>query len=186
MGLPYGSIPRKTVPREDQATAMDYAVLLDFGVRNVVLYQLQYIWTNFGPHGTLSFPSNSYFNTYRGEIQRLYLYITGISQTSTCGHCPRLIGCSTICDMMSQPVAPASRPQGSWDRKSARLILEYCLTLVSTSACHQQGYCKYSFLFYGYYNNDPTIGVLKFRLPLSYLLVGVGIFGYSLMVVIRT
>lgn len=52
--------------------------------------------------------------------------------------------------------------------------------------CHQQGYCKYSFLFYGYYNNERTIGVLKFRLPLSYLLVGVGIFGYSLMVVIRT
>nr|XP_046242858.1 transmembrane channel-like protein 2-B [Scatophagus argus] len=79
MGLPYGSIPRKTVPREEQETAMDYAVLFDFG-----------------------------------------------------------------------------------------------------------GYCKYSFLFYGYYNNEPTIGVLKFRLPLSYLLVGVGIFGYSLMVVIRT
>ncbi|XP_075895124.1 transmembrane channel-like protein 2-B [Nelusetta ayraudi] len=79
MGLPYGSIPRKTVPREEQPTAMDYSVLFDFG-----------------------------------------------------------------------------------------------------------GYCKYSFLFYGYYNNDRTIGVLKFRLPLSYLLVGVGIFGYSLMVVIRT
>ncbi|KAM8886080.1 transmembrane channel-like protein 2-B [Spinachia spinachia] len=79
MGLPYGSIPRKTVPREEQDTAMDFSVLLDFG-----------------------------------------------------------------------------------------------------------GFCKYSFLFYGYYNNDRTIGVLKFRLPLSYLLVGVGIFGYSLMVVIRT
>ncbi|XP_068615567.1 transmembrane channel-like protein 2-B [Brachionichthys hirsutus] len=79
MGLPYGSIPRKTVPREEQPTAMDYAVLFDFG-----------------------------------------------------------------------------------------------------------GYCKYSFLFYGYYNNERTIGVLQFRLPLSYLLVGVGIFGYSLMVVIRT
>lgn len=37
MGLPYGSIPRKTVPREDQATAMDYAVLLDFGVRIIAL-----------------------------------------------------------------------------------------------------------------------------------------------------
>ncbi|XP_060895307.1 transmembrane channel-like protein 2-B [Labrus mixtus] len=49
-----------------------------------------------------------------------------------------------------------------------------------------RGYCKYSFLFYGYYNSDRTIGVLQFRLPLSYLLVGVGIFGYSLMVVIRT
>ncbi|KAM9360690.1 transmembrane channel-like protein 2-B [Symphorus nematophorus] len=79
MGLPYGSIPRKTVPREEQPTAMDYSVLFDFG-----------------------------------------------------------------------------------------------------------GYCKYSFLFYGYYNNDRTVGVLQFRLPLSYLLVGVGIFGYSLMVVIRT
>ncbi|XP_028435012.1 transmembrane channel-like protein 2-B, partial [Perca flavescens] len=79
MGLPYGSIPRKTVPREEQATAMDYSVLSDF-----------------------------------------------------------------------------------------------------------EGYFKYSILFYGYYNNERQIGLLKFRLPLSYLLVGVGIFGYSLMVVIRT
>ncbi|KAI7812437.1 transmembrane channel-like protein 2-A [Triplophysa rosa] len=79
MGLPYGSIPRKTVPREDQDTAMDYSVLTDFS-----------------------------------------------------------------------------------------------------------GYCKYSVLFYGYYNNQRTIGLLKFRLPLSYLMVGIGTFGYSLMVVIRT
>ncbi|XP_077571647.1 transmembrane channel-like protein 2-B [Stigmatopora nigra] len=79
MGLPYGSIPRKTVPREEQAKAMDFSVLFDFG-----------------------------------------------------------------------------------------------------------GYCKYSFLFYGFYDHQRTIGVLQFRLPLSYLLVGVGIFGYSLMVVIRT
>ncbi|KAJ8380711.1 hypothetical protein SKAU_G00014890 [Synaphobranchus kaupii] len=79
MGLPYGTIPRKTVPREDQDKAMDLSVLLDFG-----------------------------------------------------------------------------------------------------------GYCKYSVLFYGFYNDQRTIGLLKFRLPLSYLLVGVGSFGYSLMVVIRT
>ncbi|KAG7498798.1 transmembrane channel 2-A [Solea senegalensis] len=79
MGLPYGSIPRKTVPRAEQPTAQDYSVLMDFN-----------------------------------------------------------------------------------------------------------GYCKYSVLFYGYYNNQRTIGVLKFRLPLSYLMVGIGTFGYSLMVVIRT
>lgn len=36
MGVPYGSIPRKTVPREEQATAMDYAVLFDFGVRSFI------------------------------------------------------------------------------------------------------------------------------------------------------
>ncbi|XP_053276273.1 transmembrane channel-like protein 2-B [Pleuronectes platessa] len=79
MGLPYGSIPRKTVPREEQPTAMDFSVLFEFS-----------------------------------------------------------------------------------------------------------GYCQYSFLFYGFYNSERMIGVLQFRLPLSYLLVGVGIFGYSLMVVIRT
>ncbi|XP_061586207.1 transmembrane channel-like protein 2-B [Cololabis saira] len=79
LGLPYGSVPRKTVPRDEQDTAMDFSVLFDFG-----------------------------------------------------------------------------------------------------------GYCKYSFLFYGYYNDERTVGFLQFRLPLSYLLTGVGIFGYSLMVVIRT
>uniref|UniRef100_G3Q1P7 Transmembrane channel-like protein n=1 Tax=Gasterosteus aculeatus aculeatus TaxID=481459 RepID=G3Q1P7_GASAC len=79
MGLPYGSIPRKTVPRAEQDTAQDYSVLMDFN-----------------------------------------------------------------------------------------------------------GYCKYSVLFYGYYNDQRTIGLLKFRLPLSYLMVGIGTFGYSLMVVIRT
>ncbi|XP_061071577.1 transmembrane channel-like protein 2-A [Conger conger] len=79
MGLPYGTLPRKTVPRAEQANAMDYSVLMDFN-----------------------------------------------------------------------------------------------------------GYCKYSVLFYGFYNNQRTIGLLKYRLPLSYLMVGVGSFGYSLMVVIRT
>uniref|UniRef100_UPI00398EEA7B transmembrane channel-like protein 2-B n=1 Tax=Pristiophorus japonicus TaxID=55135 RepID=UPI00398EEA7B len=79
MGLQYGTIPRKTVPREEQPTAMDFSVLWEFG-----------------------------------------------------------------------------------------------------------GYMKYSALFYGYYNNQRMIGVFKYRLPLSYFMVGVGSFGYSLMVVIRT
>lgn len=33
MGLPYGSVARKTVPREEQPTAMDFSVLFEFGVR---------------------------------------------------------------------------------------------------------------------------------------------------------
>ena len=32
MGLPQGSIPRKTVPRAEQAKAMDFSVLFEFGV----------------------------------------------------------------------------------------------------------------------------------------------------------
>uniref|UniRef100_A0A3P9NVC4 Transmembrane channel-like protein n=1 Tax=Poecilia reticulata TaxID=8081 RepID=A0A3P9NVC4_POERE len=79
MGRPYGSIPRKTVPRAEEAGAMDFAVLWDFG-----------------------------------------------------------------------------------------------------------GYAQYSVLFYGYYNNQRAIGWFKFRMPLSYFLVGVGTVAYSYMVVIRT
>uniref|UniRef100_A0A3P8WDA7 Transmembrane channel-like protein n=1 Tax=Cynoglossus semilaevis TaxID=244447 RepID=A0A3P8WDA7_CYNSE len=100
MGLPYGSIPRKTVPRADQDTAQDYSVLMDVNVRAQSCTKLN----------------------------------------SKC--------------------------------KSFFLSL--------------QGYCKYSVLFYGYYNSQRTIGLLKFRLPLSYFMVGIGTFGYSLMVVIRT
>lgn len=40
MGLPYGSIPRKTVPREEQPTAMDYSVLFDFGVGILDLFMI--------------------------------------------------------------------------------------------------------------------------------------------------
>lgn len=40
MGLPYGSLPRKTVPREEQDTAMDFSVLFDF---NVSLHLLLYV-----------------------------------------------------------------------------------------------------------------------------------------------
>uniref|UniRef100_H2MA69 Transmembrane channel-like protein n=1 Tax=Oryzias latipes TaxID=8090 RepID=H2MA69_ORYLA len=79
MGRPYGSIPRKTVPRAEEASAMDFAVLWDFG-----------------------------------------------------------------------------------------------------------GYAQYSVLFYGFYSNQRAIGWLKFRMPLSYFLVGVGTVAYSYMVVIRT
>ncbi|KAJ6661941.1 hypothetical protein lerEdw1_012788, partial [Lerista edwardsae] len=80
MGIPYGSIPRKTVPRAEQPTAMDFSVLWDF-----------------------------------------------------------------------------------------------------------EGYIKYSAVFYGYYNNQRTIGWLKYRLPMAYFMVGVvGVYGYSLMVVIRS
>lgn len=37
MGMPYGSLPRKTVPRAEQATAMDFSVLWDFEVSTQVL-----------------------------------------------------------------------------------------------------------------------------------------------------
>ncbi|XP_070444086.1 transmembrane channel-like protein 2 [Equus przewalskii] len=49
-----------------------------------------------------------------------------------------------------------------------------------------EGYIKYSPLFYGYYNNQRTIGWLRYRLPMAYFMVGVSVFGYSLTIVIRS
>ncbi|XP_005260717.1 transmembrane channel-like protein 2 isoform X1 [Homo sapiens] len=49
-----------------------------------------------------------------------------------------------------------------------------------------EGYIKYSALFYGYYNNQRTIGWLRYRLPMAYFMVGVSVFGYSLIIVIRS
>ncbi|TRY81953.1 hypothetical protein DNTS_013399 [Danionella cerebrum] len=100
MGRPYGSIPRKTVPREEEANAMNFAVLWDFGVQKPTTIQM--------------------FVARRDEDQM------------------------------------------------------------------KEGFAKYSVLFYGYYNNQRAIGWLKFRMPLSYFLVGVGTVAYSYMVVIRT
>jgi len=37
MGKPYGSLPRKTVPRVEEASAMNFAVLWDFGVKSIIL-----------------------------------------------------------------------------------------------------------------------------------------------------
>nr|XP_019589287.1 PREDICTED: transmembrane channel-like protein 2 [Rhinolophus sinicus] len=49
-----------------------------------------------------------------------------------------------------------------------------------------EGYMKYSALFYGYYNDQRTIGWLRYRLPMAYFMVGISVFGYSLMIVIRS
>ncbi|XP_066110449.1 transmembrane channel-like protein 1 [Saccopteryx bilineata] len=47
------------------------------------------------------------------------------------------------------------------------------------------GLAQYSVLFYGYYNNQRTIGWLNFRMPLSYFLVGIMCIGYSFLVVLK-
>ncbi|KAM9447115.1 transmembrane channel-like protein 1 [Clarias gariepinus] len=49
-----------------------------------------------------------------------------------------------------------------------------------------EGYLKYSIMFYGYYNNQRTIGWLRYRMPLCYFLVGVAGMAYNFMVVIKT
>ena len=51
MGLQYGSIARKTEPRDEQAKAMDFSVLFDFDVRTHRTHNL----FNFSAHYVVSF-----------------------------------------------------------------------------------------------------------------------------------
>uniref|UniRef100_A0A673JIM1 Transmembrane channel-like protein n=1 Tax=Sinocyclocheilus rhinocerous TaxID=307959 RepID=A0A673JIM1_9TELE len=47
------------------------------------------------------------------------------------------------------------------------------------------GYLQYSVLFYGYYGNVRKIGSAGYRLPLAYFLVGMAIFAYSFITLLR-
>ncbi|KAG8513396.1 Transmembrane channel-like protein 2, partial [Galemys pyrenaicus] len=128
MGVPYGSIPRKTVPRAEEEKAMDFSVLWDFEVPL--------------PAGQ-PLPRRDY---------------EGYG------------GCTERCEMSHLVM------------KSSVLIRQCRSTRKGTSL----GYIKYSALFYGYYNNQRAIGWLRYRLPMAYFMVGVSVFGYSLMIVIRS
>ncbi|XP_078473215.1 uncharacterized protein LOC144734740 [Lampetra planeri] len=47
------------------------------------------------------------------------------------------------------------------------------------------GYLQYSVLFYGYYGNDRKLGRSGYRLPLAYFLVGMAVFAYSFVALLR-
>ncbi|XP_074090091.1 transmembrane channel-like protein 3 [Macrotis lagotis] len=47
------------------------------------------------------------------------------------------------------------------------------------------GYLKYSVLFYGYYGKERKIGKAGYRLPLAYFLVGMAVFVYSFIILLK-
>ncbi|XP_015990819.2 transmembrane channel-like protein 3 [Rousettus aegyptiacus] len=47
------------------------------------------------------------------------------------------------------------------------------------------GYLQYSVLFYGYYGSERRIGSAGYRLPLAYFLVGMAVFAYSFVVLLK-
>ncbi|XP_045065883.1 transmembrane channel-like protein 3 [Coregonus clupeaformis] len=47
------------------------------------------------------------------------------------------------------------------------------------------GYLQYSVLFYGYYSPVRKIGSAGYRLPLAYFLVGMAVFAYSFIILLR-
>ncbi|XP_037536479.1 transmembrane channel-like protein 1 [Nematolebias whitei] len=83
------------------------------------------------------------------------------------------------------PEALMGRPYGTIPRKTVPRA-EEASAMDFAVLWDFKGYAQYSVLFYGYYNNQRAVGWLKFRMPLSYFLVGAGTVAYSYMVVIRT
>nr|XP_033818408.1 transmembrane channel-like protein 1 [Geotrypetes seraphini] len=83
------------------------------------------------------------------------------------------------------PEALMGKPYGSMPRKTVPRS-EEANAMNFATLWDFSGYAQYSVLFYGYYNNQRTIGWLQYHQPLSYLLVGIGTIAYSFMVVIRT
>ncbi|KAJ8380712.1 hypothetical protein SKAU_G00014900 [Synaphobranchus kaupii] len=83
------------------------------------------------------------------------------------------------------PEALMGKPYGSMPRKTVPRAMERS-AMDFAVLWDFGGYAQYSVLFYGFYSSQRAIGWLKFRLPLSYFLVGVGTVAYSYMVVIRT
>ncbi|KAJ7311061.1 hypothetical protein JRQ81_006659 [Phrynocephalus forsythii] len=48
-----------------------------------------------------------------------------------------------------------------------------------------EGYLQYSVLFYGYYGQARKIGAAGYRLPLAYFLVGMAVFAYSFIILLK-
>lgn len=84
-------------------------------------------------------------------------------------------------------------PSGLWGQVQHTLC--YCVTNVNSSGwmlmpvphcmLSLQGYLQYSVLFYGYYGRDRKIGKAGYRLPLAYFLVGMAVFAYSFIILLK-
>ncbi|CAJ0957967.1 unnamed protein product [Ranitomeya imitator] len=61
----------------------------------------------------------------------------------------------------------------------------WCNFHIALACFLPQGYLQYSVLFYGYYGRERKIGRAGYRLPLAYFLVGLAVFAYSFITLLR-
>lgn len=68
----------------------------------------------------------------------------------------------------------------SYLARNCFVVVDMCCVCLSP-----QGYLQYSVLFYGYYGRLRKIGSAGYRLPLAYFLVGMAVFAYSFIILLR-
>ncbi|XP_012607317.1 transmembrane channel-like protein 3 [Microcebus murinus] len=82
------------------------------------------------------------------------------------------------------PELLAGQPSGSTARKSIPKEQEGSAQDLDT-VWSLGGYLQYSVLFYGYYGRERRIGRAGYRLPLAYFLVGMAVFAYSFIILLK-
>ncbi|XP_066096481.1 transmembrane channel-like protein 3 [Saccopteryx bilineata] len=82
------------------------------------------------------------------------------------------------------PELIAGQPFGSTASKSIPKVHEASAQDLDT-VWSLGGYLQYSVLFYGYYSRERRIGRAGYRLPLAYFLVGMAVFAYSFIVLLK-
>ncbi|KAM8780288.1 transmembrane channel-like protein 3 [Rhynchonycteris naso] len=82
------------------------------------------------------------------------------------------------------PELIAGQPFGSTASKSIPKVHEASAQDLDT-IWSLGGYLQYSVLFYGYYGRERRIGRAGYRLPLAYFLVGMAVFAYSFVVLLK-
>nr|XP_017531508.2 transmembrane channel-like protein 3 [Manis javanica] len=82
------------------------------------------------------------------------------------------------------PELIAGQPFGSTARK--RIPKEHVASAQDLDTVWSLGgYLQYSVLFYGYYGRERRIGRAGYRLPLAYFLVGMAVFAYSFVILLK-
>lgn len=99
-------------------------------------------------------------------------------------------GADHVCTRSGHCLVPGGKTsvgytQAFGEGESASELQFWGLGSRKNSVLSLQGYLQYSVLFYGYYGRERRIGRAGYRLPLAYFLVGMAVFAYSFIVLLK-
>ncbi|XP_071424869.1 transmembrane channel-like protein 3 isoform X2 [Pithys albifrons albifrons] len=94
-------------------------------------------------------------------------------------------GAHCICSRPGHHLVTGGKTQTTLYCFAIAVLLSSLVTALTDGLWSLQGYLQYSVLFYGYYGRDRKIGKAGYRLPLAYFLVGMAVFAYSFIILLK-